>query len=195
VIISVVVILSCKAVLSLTVFALGVYLLIRERAFWRGGILAILLGGTWFLVTTQVIIPFFKGSQHAAMSRYDYLGGSISEIIITLLQNPKFLISSLVSTESLFYLLLLLLPFLPFLSLKTLLELIPILPTVLLNLLSETATQRDLIHHYSLPTLPFFMAMVVGTVTHREKWFTSEVLNVDGKTLQSQPFQASLKLR
>lgn len=172
-IVSILILLSCKAVLSLTVLALGGYLMIRERAFYKGGILAITLGSVWFLITTQVVIPFFKGGEHAAISRYDYLGGSIPEIIMTLIQTPKFLLSSIASTDAVFYLLLLVLPFAPFLSFKALPELIPILPTLLLNLLSETSTQRDLIHHYSLPTLPFFMAMVIYTLTQRVEWFTS----------------------
>lgn len=60
--VAVIVILSCKAVFSLTVAAMGVWLLVFKKK-RNYGIIALSLGTAWFLLTTQLIIPMFKGGE------------------------------------------------------------------------------------------------------------------------------------
>ncbi|MCZ0902452.1 DUF2079 domain-containing protein, partial [Microcoleus sp. HI-ES] len=68
-------VLSCKAVLSLTVVAMGFWLFFCEKK-QRCGAIALLLGAAWFLIASQKIIPFFSGSEVAGVGRYSYLGKS-----------------------------------------------------------------------------------------------------------------------
>ena len=37
---------------------------------------------TWFLLVTQVMIPFYSGQEAAGVARYDYLGNSVLEVIV-----------------------------------------------------------------------------------------------------------------
>jgi uncharacterized membrane protein len=61
-------ILSCKAVLSLTVLMMGVWLFFFEKT-RKCGLIAIFLGAAWFLIATQAIVPYFnQGKQHAGIA-------------------------------------------------------------------------------------------------------------------------------
>ncbi|HEY9766846.1 MAG TPA: DUF2079 domain-containing protein [Chroococcales cyanobacterium] len=139
------VVLSCKEVLSLTVLALGFALLLQRR--WREGAAAAFLGGSWFVFSTRFLIPHFSEKGVAAVARYQGL-----------FHDPSLFFSRLSSPEVLGYALMLLLPIAGGLAVRSFrnpLVLLPILPTFLLNVLSAAATQRDLLHQYSLPVLPF----------------------------------------
>ena len=57
--VAILLILSCKAVLSLTIAAMGIWLFFFENR-KKCGILALLLGTFWFILTTQLIIPQFS---------------------------------------------------------------------------------------------------------------------------------------
>ncbi|WP_373547191.1 DUF2079 domain-containing protein [Chamaesiphon sp.] len=82
------IILSCKAVLSLTVMSMGLWLIGSEPKKMYGTI-ALAAGLGWFIISTQFIIPTFSGSEVAAVSRYNYLGSSVLEIAQNLLTKPN----------------------------------------------------------------------------------------------------------
>jgi uncharacterized membrane protein len=160
-------ILGCKAVLSLTIIAMGFWLLLFEKR-RTCGLFAIVAGISWFLIATQAIIPSFSGSEAAAVERYSYLGNSVIEIANNLVKKPEVLIQKIVSLDSIQYLVLLFLPIAWGLSLQHLNPLVCIIPTLILNILSEKAEQRDLIHQYSLPALPFLLLAVISALAAKK---------------------------
>lgn len=164
--VAVLLVLSCKAPLGLTVMAMGLWLLLFEKRRWQGAI-AIGLGLAWFLIATQFIIPRF-GAEAAPLARhlgrYSYLGTSFSDVAVNLLLQPWLLLGGLFTLDNLEYLALLFLPVLWGLSWFTLAPLIGAIPTLAMNLLSTVQLQKDLIHQYSLPILPFLFLAVILTL-------------------------------
>ncbi|MFM6278572.1 MAG: DUF2079 domain-containing protein, partial [Dolichospermum sp.] len=88
---SILIVLGCKAVLSLTIAAMGFWLLLFEKRRLYG-VIAIIAGIVWFLVANKVIIPFF-GNETALVNRhfyrYSYLGNSFSETLQIVLSQPQ----------------------------------------------------------------------------------------------------------
>ena len=161
---AIVLVLSCKAVLSLTVAAMGLWLLCFDKK-RNCGLIALFLGAGWFLVATQAVIPYFnQGREHAGIGRYQYLGNSVFEIVINLIVKPNLVLGRLFSLDTLEYLALLLLPVIWWLSPRQLTPLISAVPMLAMNILSDIPAQRDLIHQYSIPILPFLLVTVISSL-------------------------------
>lgn len=156
-------ILGCRDALSLTVFAMGFWLWLFEKRL-KCGAIALILGGGWFLFATQVLIPSFPPGGVISVARFDYLGSSVGEIVLNLFLKPNLVLSALFTLPNLQYLCLLFLPVIWGLSWQHLAPLIVIIPTLLLNLLSTLETQKDLLHQYSLPALPFLMVAIIAAL-------------------------------
>ncbi|WP_233746195.1 DUF2079 domain-containing protein [Leptodesmis sichuanensis] len=173
---AVLLVLSCKAPLGLTVIAMGLWLLLFEKRRWQGAI-AIILGLAWFLVATRFIIPHF-GAEAAPLTRhlgrYSYLGTSFSDVVVNLLLKPWLLLGGLFTFDNLEYLVLLFLPVLWGLSWFTLTPLIGAIPPLMMNLLSTVQLQKDLIHQYSLPILPFLFLAVILTLAQGKGWIQNQ---------------------
>ncbi|AKG23000.1 DUF2079 domain-containing protein [Calothrix sp. 336/3] len=169
---SVIWILSCKAVLSLTVLAMGVWLLIFEKRRWCGAI-AIALGISWFLISTQVIIPSFSGKEAAAVGRFAYLGNSVQEIAMNLILKPGAVWGKILSWENFGYLILLLSPVIWGISRVALPPLVAAIPCVAINILADYQPQKDLVHQYSLPALPFLMVALIASLAANRTWVKS----------------------
>ena len=160
---SLLLVLSCKEVLALTVAAMGIWLWLFEgrRVY---GTIALCSGIFWFWVTVQAVIPHFGGAAASVsrhLNRYSQFGQSFSEVATGLLLHPGMILGQVFSGATLGYLALLLLPIVWGLSWRSLPPLIGGLPTLAINILSDTAIQRDLVRQYSLPVLPF---LIVGTI-------------------------------
>ncbi|MEM9536862.1 MAG: DUF2079 domain-containing protein [Cyanobacteria bacterium P01_E01_bin.45] len=154
-------VLGCKAVLTLPIAVMGIWLFVFEGK-RRCGAIAFLSSSAWFVLATQVIVPAFKdGDRHAAIGRYSYLGDSIPDILQNLMTQPGLITGRVFSLASLEYLALLLLPVIWGLSLRKLAPLLPTVPIVLLNILSTVPAQRNLVQQYSLPILPFLLMAVM----------------------------------
>jgi uncharacterized membrane protein len=166
---SILVILSCKAVLSLTVVSMGLWLIFFENK-RRCGTIALFTGLVWFIFSTQFIIPTFSGSEVAAVSRYNYLGSSVIEIIKNVFTKPYLVINKIFSLDTLEYLFFITLPIVWGLSPKYLAPLLSAIPMLLMNILSTAATQRNLVHQYSLPILPFLFIAVISAVANDKNW-------------------------
>lgn len=161
-----VVILSCKAALALTVVAMGLWLVIFEQRKLCGAI-AISTGLAWFLIATQVVIPAIGGEGATVgrhISRYNYLGNSFGEIASNFVFNPGLWLAKIFSVGTLEYAALLLSPVIWRLSPKALTNLIPAIPALAMNILSNDGAQRDVIHQYSLPVLPFLILVVISSL-------------------------------
>jgi len=171
-ILAILIILSCKAVLSLTVAVMGFWLIIWEKRQIEG-LIALVLGIAWFIITTKIIIPHFSGGEVAAVGRYSFLGNSVVEIIQNLIFKPNILLSHIFTLENLGYLILLVSPLIWGLSLQHLTPLIPALPALFLNLLTDYSPQKDLTHQYSLTILPFLLLAVITSLANNQSWIKS----------------------
>jgi uncharacterized membrane protein len=166
---SLAIVLGCKAVLSLTVAALGVWLVVFEKKRLYGAI-ALFAGIIWFLLASQVIIPTFRPGGVEAVARYSYLGNSVLEIAQNVILKPGLILGQIFSLGTLEYLVLLALPLLWGFSGRSLSCLIPALPTLIINILSTSASQRNLVQQYSLPILPFLMVMAIASLAEQRVW-------------------------
>ncbi|MBE9259871.1 MULTISPECIES: DUF2079 domain-containing protein [Aphanizomenonaceae] len=170
--INVLVVLGCKAVLSLTVAAMGVWLLLFEKRRLYGFI-AIISGLAWFVIANKIIIPFF-GSEAALVSRhfyrYSYLGNSFSETLQIILFQPKIIISNILSSINLEYLFFLLAPVIWGLIPKYMTPLIGAIPCLALNILADHPSQKNVILHYSLPAIPFIMLALIASIAADKAW-------------------------
>jgi uncharacterized membrane protein len=160
--------LSTKAVLSLTVIFVGIWLFIVEKKRLYGAI-ALASGIAWFLIATKVIIPQFSGGEAAAVARYDFLGNSVGEIALNLVLKPQIWLGRLLTGENFGYLLLLFAPVIWAISWPALLHLIPALPALGLNLLTDYSPQKDLTHQYALPILPFLILTAIATLAQASR--------------------------
>ncbi len=159
---SVVVVLMCKAVLALTVVGMGVWLLLFEKRRSTGAF-AIITGVVWFIIASKVIIPTFNPKELTAVARYSYLGSSIWEIAKNLLISPGLVLGKIFTLDNLVYLILLAAPIFWGLSLKGAAPLVGAIPCVALNLIADYQPQKDLVHQYSVPAVPFLILAVIAT--------------------------------
>lgn len=174
---AIVLVLSCKAVLSLTVAAMGLWLLCFDKK-RNCGLIALFLGAGWFLVATQAVIPYFnQGREHAGIGRYQYLGNSVFEIAINLILKPNLVLGRLFSLDTFEYLALLILPVILWLSPRHLSSLISAVPMLAMNILSDIPAQRDLIHQYSIPILPFLLVAVISSLADRNQLKGKTIFN------------------
>ncbi len=130
-------------------------------------------GFTWFIVSTNFIIPIFsdnKANIERHLERFNHLGNTFPEIIYNLIFNPVLILEGIFNLPNLEYLLLLLVPIFWGMSLASLSPLIPCIPSFTMNLLSQNILQKDLLHHYSLPILPFLIIVIIKTIAQEKKW-------------------------
>lgn len=170
--ISVMIVLGCKAVLSLTVVAMGVWLLFFEKRRLYG-VIAIISGIAWFLIANKIIIPFF-GSEATLVNRhfyrYSYLGKSFSETLQIFLSQPQIVFSHIFTLINLEYLFFLLAPIIWGLIPKYMTPLIGAIPCIALNILADHASQKNVILHYSLPTIPFLILALIASIAANKAW-------------------------
>ncbi len=160
---AIVLILSCRDALSLTVAAMGVWLLVLEKRRVCGAI-ALVSGTAWFLIVTQVLIPQFRPAGVESVYRYAYLGNSLTEILQNLVLKPQLILSHLFTGDNLLYPFLVFLPIAWGLSVRHLGPLITTIPTLAMNWLSTLAEQKDLLHQYSLPIVPFLFVSTIAAL-------------------------------
>ena len=164
-ILSILFILGCKEIFSLTVIALGLWLLLVEKK-RSYGFLAIISGLIWFMIATGIIIPFYSHGEAAGVHRYSFLGSSVSQVSSNIIFKPWLILGHIFIKENLEYLIFLILPVIWAFSFKSLWYLLPAIPTLVLNLITDYQPQKDLTHHYSLVILPFLMLMVIAAVVY-----------------------------
>ncbi|MBW4645082.1 MAG: DUF2079 domain-containing protein [Goleter apudmare HA4340-LM2] len=176
--VSILLVLGCKAVLSLTVVAMGVWLLCFEKRRLYGAI-AIISGTAWFLIANWMIIPYF-GNEAALVNRhlyrYSYLGNSFTETWQILLSQPEIIFKNVFSPINLEYLFFLLLPVIWGLKPKYITPLIGAIPCVAMNLLADHPSQKNLVLHYSLPAIPFLTLALIASLAAGKAWIQQQRL-------------------
>ncbi len=179
--IAIMIVLSCKEVLSLTVIGLGIWLAVCQRRLVYG-FSCIGVGLGWFIFAATYLIPRFRGGyQMAGTWQYGSLGTSLTEIAWKVLTKPQILLSRGWASDRLFYYLLLILPIVIGLHWRKILAIVPALPMLGLNVLADAEHQRDLIHQYSLPIIPFLFLWLIASLAylkqHRQRnWLSRRLL-------------------
>ena len=169
-IIAVFVVLSCKEAMSITTVGLGFWLWLKQKKFMPG-MICIVSSILWFLVAANYIIPNFRGGQQMAGTwHYETIGDSLPAIALKVLTNPQILLTRMILPDRLFYYLLLLLPVAIALHWRKIGAIIPALPMLALNILADYSGQRDLIHHYSLPIIPFLWVWLVESLGYFQRY-------------------------
>jgi uncharacterized membrane protein len=164
---AVILVLSCKAVLALTVISMGIWLFLFEKRKLMG-MLAIVGGIVWFIIATQIIIPIIGGEAASTVRHvkiFASLGSSYSEILVNLFLKPNLFLNKIFSTDSLVYLILLFAPFICVIRYANLSPLIVAFPTIAINILTDNTQQRYLANQYSLPILPFLMLIAISSLS------------------------------
>ena len=178
--IAIILVLSCKETMSLTVVGLGLWLTFQRRIAY--GLSCIAAGLVWFIIAAFYLIPTFRGGyQMAGTWHYGSLGTSLTEIALKVLTQPQILFGRAIASDRLFYYLLLILPIIGGLHWRRISTMVPALPMLGLNILSDFPRQRDLIHQYSLPIIPFLFVWLVASIAyltkHRQRrWLSKRVL-------------------
>jgi len=165
--------LACKEVLSFTIIAMGLWLLVSEpRKFF--GAFAVIAGAAWFIIATQLIIPHFSaGKQPSGLIFYHYLGTSLPVMVQNLLLRPQLALARLLSMDSLKYLAIVLVPLAWGLNWRTMSPLIAAAPCIALNLLADNPQSRSPFFQYSIPVIPFLFLSVMLAIRSGRSWITS----------------------
>ena len=165
--------LACKEVMSLTVIAMGLWLLVFERRRFCGAF-ALCAGIAWFIFATQFLIPHFAaGKQPSGLGFYRYLGTSLKEVIVNALVQPQLVLHHLFTRDALKYVLVLAIPLVWGLRLRMMAPLLAALPAIVLNLISENPHSRNPIYQYSVPVIPFLFLSVIMALAARKAWIAA----------------------
>jgi uncharacterized membrane protein len=166
--VAVILVLACREDAALPILGLGLWIAAARRR-WIPGVGLALASLALLVVLTELVIPNFRGAGYPHLGRYAHLGGSVGEILGTMLLHPARTLAGVVSAPKLVYLLAILAP-LGFLPLLGLLELLPALPVFAENLLG---TDPVLFHHrtqYNAFLLPFLIAATISGLGRLRGW-------------------------
>ncbi len=162
-------ILGTRDGLVLLIFGFGLEQILKKR-FGRS-IILIAISIIWFLFLNNWIYPMLNGDKGSvmALARYSKYGDSFLEILLTLFANPIYVFQSINLIDSIFYLIILFAPAFVFCKKISFITLISSFPLIFSNILSETSSQRTLIHQYSLPIVLIIVISVVnGMINDKE---------------------------
>jgi len=120
-----------------------------------------------------LMYPILNGDKGSvmALARYSNYGDSFMEILITLFLNPLYVLKNINLIDSIFYLLILFAPALVFWKNISFITLISTFPLVFSNILSESSSQRTLIHQYSLPIVLVIVVSVINGIANKKDIF------------------------
>jgi len=145
--------LLCKENLGITVAAVGLFaaLAFRLRTF---GLAWSVAGVAYSLTALFVVIPAFRGEQSDTLTRYEWIGGSSTDIVSAALAQPAVLVRKVIAMENVLTLLQSFAP-LGFVPLAGWPALLPAAPTYLYNFLASSRMQSSIYAHYMVPVIPF----------------------------------------
>jgi uncharacterized membrane protein len=161
--------LSWKENVGLTVCFIGTYALIAQRKTHLGSAL-ILLGLVWVVAGINLIIPFFGGSHgNDTMMRYAALGSDWIDLLLAPLRRPRAFWGTVFSRSTAVYLYDVLRPFgfLPVLAPQNLWLAVPPLAE---NILDGDGVMRSGQYHYEALLLPVLYFAFVGGVARLSAW-------------------------
>ncbi|MFQ5405846.1 MAG: DUF2079 domain-containing protein [Candidatus Micrarchaeia archaeon] len=173
---SVVVAILIEEVVGFIVASIGLYFILSRR--WMKAGLAVLVGGVLAsFAGIQFIIPVFNQVGYYFVGYYAYLGGSIPDILITILTRPDFVLENLFTASKLEYLFQLFAGT-GFLALFDPLALLNAGANLFQNLLRNNAAQQIMWGQYNSGVLPgLFIAAVLGlkNILSAFRWALTEL--------------------
>lgn len=162
--------LSTKEIISVTVAGFGLYLLLIEKRRFPG-LFALVAGVLWFIIATKLIIPYFgNGKNPSGIWFYRYLGRSIGEILLNCITRPELWLRRFASVVTIKYLCFILVPIWWAVHPKSLAPLLAATPAILLNLLSSNPSQHGPFEQYMLPIIPFLFVVMVDAAANHRAW-------------------------
>ncbi len=164
-------ILGTRDGLVLLIFGFGLEQILKKK--FRRALILAAISILWFLFLNNWIYPMLNGDQGSVMAiaRYSQYGDSFVEILLTLFTNPFYVMKSINLMDSIFYLLILFVPAFIFWNKISFITLISSFPLILSNILSESSSQRTLIHQYSLPIVLIIVISVINGMTSNKEQF------------------------
>ncbi|MFC1662552.1 DUF2079 domain-containing protein [Patescibacteria group bacterium] len=160
--------LSIREDVSLVILAFSFLAFIDKRS-WRWRLVPVILGVIWFVISLK-LSPVLTGyQQYKFLAYYGWLGNSPSEMLLTFINNPLYVLKNIITIKTFTLLFGLLMPFL-FLPLfrpkYLLLILLPIIQLILLQNPGELTLQI----HYTAPLIaPIFIALVYSIIYLQDK--------------------------
>jgi uncharacterized membrane protein len=160
--------LACKEEVSFVVIALGIYLILFERA-PRIGVTTALLAAVWFVMDAMVIMPYFGNTITRFYPYYRALGNTPAQIASAFVLHPGRLSAYLLDLARIKYLLFLFVP-VGFAALLGAPALIVAAPRLALNLLSGSESHFSLIFWYEFNITPFLFVATIGGLERLGRW-------------------------
>ena len=152
--------LMCKENTPLLLIPLGIYVFFRYDK--RVGLKSILLSLAWMVISFKILIPLFQinpSTDYSFISSlYGHLGGSIPEILKTIISNPALPLTYGDITLKMSYFKVLFGSTL-YLSLLNIEFLIITLPVLLQNLLSSSPYKYEYVSHYNFILTPLIFSL------------------------------------
>jgi len=142
-------------------FLIGAYITFFKRQ--KMGI-AVMTGSlVAFYLLMNVLIPNSHTGGHFALSYFEKLGSTPTEIVVNSILKPQILLSTLLAPDRITYIRLLFNP-LGILPLFAPLFLIGALPDFLINMMSNNSHLRDINYHYGAVIIPFmYISAIMGS--------------------------------
>ncbi|ATX79912.1 putative membrane protein [Mariprofundus aestuarium] len=173
-------ILMCKEHMGLTVIGFGLLWWFHNRD-WKTAFLVAALGATHLLLVLYFIMPLLSpigtpvmlGEQLGQMSRYNWLGNSLTEVIHTMMTQPDVVWARVVKMGGIIYWWLLSIPFFfvfPFIGLQFLL---PGLGDLVANTLSSNPMPKGIWSYHSAGLIPVITAAAMHGVERITRWQTT----------------------
>lgn len=162
-------VLLCKAAVSIYVIFIGIYALARKK--WLLGVVTILLGISWYVIATKIMVPYLSHRVYGYVDAYHALGDGPLEIIITIITKPFYTIQILLTPAdklSTFLLLFGSFGLLSFLAPPILILALPMIGEKFLT--SDREANWKMWWHYSITILPVLIySSVIGIKNLSEK--------------------------
>jgi len=171
-----------KEDVALAIVGLGAVLMIqarpqRRRAQTRRGLYTLVFGAVWFVIATQILLPYFSptGKAFYASGFYGNLGNSFSSVAVSFVSHPSRIATHLHNAHTFSYLRDLWAPF-GFVNLLAPVALLIALPQLFANLLSVNNFTWSLRFHYAaLPLMASMLGFVLGLRRLQGTWRTFAV--------------------
>lgn len=146
------------------------------------------LGSIYFVLAIKVFIPYFRPSiykgDYLYLERYSYLGGSIKEVIRSIISNPLYPVIKMYRWSKLKVLLRLFYPTL-FLSFLSPVYLIVILPILYINWIANYGPQFSLKYQYLNVVIPFIIGSSIYGYLRLNKLLKDIRMEIVKKNLDS----------
>ena len=150
--------LLCREDVVPIVFFLGIYIFFYERK-WKIGVITTLLSVSWFYLAYWILLPYITSGENSKLNAgsfglYSHLGGSLGEILATIVLHPITILKQILIVEKMGYIVLLLLP-LCFISLFHPPTLLIGFSMIMGNLLSHNISMSTIRFFYTATITPF----------------------------------------